>query len=70
MQVYTFDHILELVEAMSEDEQQTLFHIIHQRRIERRRDEIAANIIQAKEEYQRGTVVRGTAEDIMTELFE
>ena len=54
---------------MSDDEQQTLIHIIQQRRIDRRRDEIAANIAQSHEEYQRGDVFRGAADEVLTELF-
>ena len=69
MQAYTFDRVLDLVDALSDDEQQALIRIIQQRQIERRRDEIAANVTQAHAEYQQGEVFRGTADEVMAELL-
>lgn len=68
MNTYSFDKVLELVEEMSNDEQITLIDLIRQRLKEKRRDEIALNIIRANEEYAQGQVFRGTVDEVMAEL--
>jgi hypothetical protein len=68
MTIYSFDAILELVEEMSDDEQIILIDLIKKRRTEKRRDEIALNIVRANEDYARGQVFRGTLDDVMAEL--
>lgn len=42
--------------------------LIHKRLIERRRDEIALSITQARQDYATGNVFRGTAEEVIAEL--
>lgn len=64
----SFDKVLELVEEMSNDEQIILIDLIGQRLKEKRRDEIALNIICANEEYAQGQVFRGTVDEVMAEL--
>ena len=68
MKTYSFDAVLELVEEMSDEEQMVLIDLIGQRLKEKRRDEIALNIVRADEEYLNGQVFRGTVNDIMAEL--
>ncbi|MEG4226119.1 hypothetical protein QUA35_08185 [Microcoleus sp. N9_B2] len=68
MKTYSFDAIIELVEEMSDDEQITLIDLIGRRLKEKRRDEIALNIVRADEEYLHEQVFRGTVNDIMAEL--
>ncbi|MEG3952146.1 MULTISPECIES: hypothetical protein [unclassified Microcoleus] len=68
MKTYSFDAIIELVEEMSDDEQITLIDLIGRRLREKRRDEIALNIVRADEEYLHEQVFRGTVNDIMAEL--
>ena len=68
MKTYSFDAIIELVEEMSDDEQIVLINLIGRRIKERRRDEIALNIVRAEEEYSQEQVFRGTVNDIMAEL--
>jgi hypothetical protein len=63
-----FDQVLESIENLSVDEQETLIDLITHRLAERRRSEIAANIAQAQVEYQSGKVFRGTVTQIMDEL--
>lgn len=53
---------------MSDEEQIVLIDLIGQRLKERRRDEIALNIVRAEQEYVNGQVFRGTVKDIMAEL--
>ncbi len=68
MKTYSFDGIIELVEEMSDDEQIALINLIGRRLREKRRDEIALNIVCAEEEYLHEQVFRGTVNDIMAEL--
>ncbi|MBD2245684.1 MULTISPECIES: hypothetical protein [unclassified Nostoc] len=66
--VSRLDQVLESIENLSVDEQETLIDLISHRLAERRRSEIAANIAQAQVEYQSGKVFRGTVTQIMDEL--
>ncbi|MCC5630121.1 hypothetical protein LC613_19635 [Nostoc sphaeroides CHAB 2801] len=66
--VSRLDQVLESIENLSVDEQETLIDLIRHRLAERRRSEIAANIAQAQVEYQSGKVFRGTVTQIMDEL--
>ena len=68
MQASRFGQVLESVEALSLDEQETLIDLVHHRLIERRREEIATNIAQAQAEYQVSKVFRGTVEQVVDEL--
>jgi hypothetical protein len=68
MKTYNFDKIIESVEEMSDDEQLTLVELIAHRITERRRDEIAINIMGANEDYANGQVFRGSVADVMAEL--
>ena len=68
MNAYSFDTVLEIVEEMSDDEQLTLIDLIRKRQTEKRRDEVARNIVLANEDYIKGNVFRGSVDDIMAEL--
>jgi hypothetical protein len=63
-----FDQILEMIENLFLDEQEDLINIARNRQIEQKRAEIAANIINARLEYQQNEVVRGTVDDVIAEL--
>jgi hypothetical protein len=69
MSADTFNQVLDLVESMSDEEQMILIDLIRKRRAERKRDEIAANITIAMQEYAQGQVFRGSVDDVMTELI-
>jgi hypothetical protein len=45
-----------------------LIEIIRQRLIRRRRSELVAEVVEARQAYQIGDVRRGTVEDLLTEL--
>ncbi|MFN9174262.1 MAG: hypothetical protein ACK58N_07045 [Synechocystis sp.] len=68
IQTLQFNQILEMIDTLSPDEQEDLITIVRHRQIEKRREEIADNIKQARQDYGNGTVFRGTVEDIMAEL--
>ncbi len=61
--------IIESVEALSEDEQDILFDLIHKRRIVKRRQKIAQNAKTTRQAVSNGTAQRGTATELMASLF-
>ena len=65
-----FQEVIETVEALPSGDQALLIEIIRQRLIQQRRTELAADIAEARNDYQRGEVRRGTVADLMEELVE
>ena len=63
-----FQDALEIVESLPEPQQDELLEILRRRRRERRRDALADRIAEARSEYDRGEVSRGTVDDLMKEL--
>ncbi len=68
IQTSTFNQVLENIESLSIEDQEALMDLMQRRFVERRRAEIAANITQAKEEYQADQVFRGTFDEVIAEL--
>ena len=64
----TFQEALEIVESLPEYQQEDLMEIIRRRHLERRRELLAERIKEARAEYTRGEVTRGTVDDLMKEL--
>jgi hypothetical protein len=65
----TLQSIIESVEALSEDEQDVLFDLIHKRRVAKRRQEIAQNAKSTMQAVSNGTAQRATAAELMASLF-
>ena len=65
-----FQEVIEMVETLSPDDQALLVAIIHQRLIQNKRAELAAEIAEAREAYKRGETRSGTVADLMRELTE
>ena len=63
-----FQEVIEMVETLPPDDQVLLVDIIRQRLIQHRRSELAADIAQARDAYERGEVHRGTVSDLMKKL--
>jgi len=66
----TFQEALEIIETLPEYQREDLMNIIRHRMIEHRRELLAKNIREAKKEYARGDVKKGTVNDLMRELTE
>jgi predicted transcriptional regulator len=69
-QAVTFQKVIEFVESLSEEEQDVLFDLIQKRRILKRRQEIARNAEKTMEAVRNGTAKRGTAAEIVADIFE
>ena len=61
----TFQEALDIIESLPEHQQEDLINIIQRRRLERRRELLAESIKEARAEYARGEVTRGTVDDLM-----
>ncbi|MBI3808501.1 MAG: hypothetical protein HY281_13475 [Nitrospirae bacterium] len=68
MSTVTFREALDLVESLSDEERLALVEIVKRRLVERRRDEIAESVREARENYARGEVRKGTADDLLRDL--
>ena len=66
----TFQKALEIIESLPEERRESLMDIVKRRLTEERRNHLAHSIEQAREEYKRGEVKRGTVDDLMRELPE
>ena len=67
-QVVAFHEVLEMVEMLREEEQETLLDIIQHRLRERGRERIVQNIKKAREELAKGEISQGTVEELMREI--
>lgn len=69
-QTVTFQEAIDLIELLPEYQQESLIDILQHRLIEHRRELIAENIKEARNEFARGEVKKGTAIDLMREISE
>jgi len=65
---YSFQELIEAIEALPVDDQELLIEIIHKRLIQQRRARLLDEISEALSAYERGEVRRGTVEDLMRTL--
>ena len=68
MRNITFQKALEIIESLPEEQRESLIDIVKRRLIEERRDRLAQSIKEARDEYKRGEIKRGTVDDLMHEL--
>jgi hypothetical protein len=69
METLVFNEVLEAVEALPPERQQTLVEIMRLRLGERRREEIRRNAELAREQFVAGQLPRGTVEDLLRDLL-
>jgi len=69
-QSITFQEALDIIESLPEYQQEDVVDIIRHRLIEHRRELLAKSVKEAREEYIKGEVKRGTVDDLMRELSE
>jgi hypothetical protein len=65
----TFQEIIDSIEGLSMEDQEQLFELIHKRRVEARRAEIAANAQEVFKAVEMGTAKRGSFEDLKAYLL-
>lgn len=64
----TFQEAIEIIESLPEYQQEDIIDIIRHRLTEQRRQQLASNIKEAREEYARGEIKKGTVDDLMKEF--
>jgi ClpP class serine protease len=65
-----FQRALEIVESLPAEQREDLIELVRRRLIDERRECLAQTIAEAREEYKRGEVKRGTVDDLLRELSE
>lgn len=65
----SFGEVLEAVDKLTLDEQETLIDILYRRMVERRRAELAKDIAEARKEFREGHSQPATPADIMDEIL-
>lgn len=66
----TFQEMIESIEMLTIEDQDSLFDLIRKRRIENRRAEIVANAEEVFKSVEMGTAKRGTFEELKAYLLE
>ena len=67
--VMTFGEVLEAADQLSLDEQETLADLLHRRTIERRRQQLALEMAEARQEYEAGDCQPVTPDELMAEIL-
>jgi uncharacterized membrane protein len=63
------DDVLDAAERLSDEEQETLVDVLRKRRAERRREEIAEDVREARREHRDGKTRPMTADELMNEIL-
>jgi hypothetical protein len=66
----TFQKALDVIESLPETQQEDLLNLVHRRLIEQRRERIIRGVREARREYARGEVKKGSVDDLMKDLPE
>jgi hypothetical protein len=64
-----FQQIIDSIEGLSIEDQEYLFELIRNRRIENRRREILANSEEVMKSFKDGTAKRGSVDDLIADLL-
>ncbi len=67
--ILRFDEVLDAVDKMPIEDQNTLIEVLEKRHIERRREELAKEIQQGQLEFQAGKISPKSPHDIMQEIL-
>ncbi|MCK4469263.1 MAG: hypothetical protein KAU60_13015 [Desulfobacterales bacterium] len=70
MKSTTFDEALDIIESFPEEQRESIVEIVKRRLTEERRERLAQTIKEAREEYARGEVRRGTVDDLIREIVQ
>ena len=64
----SFDELLDTIDQLPIDQQETLVEVIQRRLIDLRRQEIAKHAAEARKLYSAGKLPKGTVEELMADL--
>ena len=64
----TFDELLETIDQLPIEQQETLLDLLERRVVELRRQQIAHNAAEARQLYHAGKLPSGSVDDLMADL--
>lgn len=64
----TFQEALDAVESLPNEQQQDLLDVVRRRLVDSKRDVMAQVVREAREDYARGRVKRGTIDDLLGDV--
>ena len=64
----TFDQLLDTIERLPIEQQETLLDVLHNRLVELRREQIVRNAAEARQLYFAGRLPSGTVDDLFSDL--
>jgi hypothetical protein len=64
----SFQSAIEAVETLPPEEQAMILEIIERRLARQRREDLVQRVAEARADYQRGLIRRGTAEEILADI--
>ena len=70
MKTTTFDEALDIIESFPEEQRESIVEIVKRRLTEERRERLAKTVKEARQEYARGEVRRGTVDDLIREIVQ
>jgi len=70
MTTTTFDEALDIIESFPEEQRESIVEIVKRRLTEERRERLAQTVKEARQEYARGEVRRGTVDDLIREIVQ
>ena len=70
MKTTTFDEVLDIIESFPEEQRESIVEIVKRRLTEERRERLAQTVKEARQEYSRREVRRGTVDDLIREIVE
>ena len=65
----SFAEVLEAADELPLDDQESLVEILHRRVIERRREELVREALEARQEYEQGGCRPVAADELMAEIL-
>jgi ribosomal protein S4 len=69
-QPLTFDELLDTIDRLPLEQQETLLNVLQKRLIELRRQEIAQNAKEARQLYFTGKLPTGNVDDLLADIHE
>ena len=70
MTTTTFDEALDIIESFPEEQRESIVEIVKHRLTEERRERLAQTVKEARQEYARGEVRRGTVDDLIRKIVQ
>ena len=70
METTTFDEALDIIESFPEEQRESIVEIVKRRLTEERRERLVQTVKEARQEYARGEIRRGTVDDLIRDIVQ